>query len=51
MKIRYIVFVPYLIFIGVIGGNVLVESIVIGICLGTYDLLFRNGGGGGGRPA
>jgi len=42
------VFVPYLIFIGVIGGNIMAESIVIGICLGMYDLLF---GGGGGRPA
>ena len=50
MIIRYIVFVPYLIFIGLMGGNVLAEAIVFGICLGTYDLLFRNGGGGG-RPA
>ena len=49
MKIRYFVFVPYLIFIGVMDGNIMAESIVIGICLGTYDLLFGNGGGG--RPA
>jgi len=49
MKIRYLVFVPYLIFIGVMGGNIMAESIVIGICLRTYDLLFGNGGGG--RPA
>ena len=49
MKIRYIVFVPYLIFIGVMGGNIMAEAIVIGICLGTYDLLFDNRDGG--RPA
>ena len=29
MKIRYLVFVPYLTFIGVIGGNVLAEAIVM----------------------
>ena len=50
MKLRYAVFIPYLYFIGMMGGNVLAEAIVIGICLGTYDLLFGNGGGGG-RPA
>ena len=50
MKIRYLVFVPYLIFIGVMGGNVLAEAIVVGICLGTYDLLFGDFGDGG-RPA
>ena len=50
MKIRYAVFIPYLYFIGMMGGNVLAEAIVIGICLGTYDLIFRNGGDGG-RPA
>ena len=49
MKLRYAVFIPYLYFIGMMGGNVLVEAIVIGICLGTYDLIFGNGGGG--RPA
>ena len=40
--IRYIVFVPYLIFIGIMGGNVLVEAIVIGLVLGMYDFLFND---------
>ena len=46
MKLRYIVFVPYLIFIGMMGGNIVVEAIVIGFILGMYDFLFNNGGGG-----
>ena len=46
--IRYIVFVPYLIFIGITGGNVLVDALVIGLALAMYDFLFSNGGG---RPA
>ena len=49
LQIRYIVFVPYLIFIGMMGGNVLMEAIVIGLVLAMYDFLFD--GGGGGRPA
>ena len=51
MKIRYIVFVPYLIFIGVMGGNIMAEALIIGFSLGMYDVLFGNGGNGGGRPA
>ena len=52
MKLRYIIFVPYLIFIGMMGGNVLVDAIAIGLALGVFDLIFdNNGGGGGGRPA
>ena len=47
--IRYIVFVPYLIFVGMMGGNILAEAIVIGLVLGMYDFLFDNGSGG--RPA
>ena len=49
MKLRYAIFVPYLIFVGMMGGNVLVEAIVIGLALAMYDFLFD--GGGGGRPA
>ena len=49
LQIRYLVFIPYLIFVGMMGGNVLVEAIVIGFVLGMYDFLFD--GGGGGRPA
>ena len=49
LQIRYVVFVPYLIFIGMMGGNVLMEAIVIGFVLAMYDFLFD--GGDGGRPA
>ena len=50
MKLRYIIFVPYLIFIGMMGGNVLVDAIAIGLALGVFDLIF-NDHGDGGRPA
>ena len=50
MKLRYMIFVPYLIFIGIMGGNVLVDAIVIGLALAMYDFFFGNDGGGG-RPA
>ena len=49
VQIRYLVFVPYLIFVGMMGGNVLAEAIVIGLALAIYDFLFDNDGGG--RPA
>ena len=49
IQIRYLVFVPYLIFVGMMGENVLVEAIVIGVMLAIYDFLFDNSGGG--RPA
>ena len=49
LQIRYLVFVTYLIFVGMMGGNVLVEAIVIGLALAMYDFIFDNGGGG--RPA
>jgi len=39
------VFVPYLFFIGMMGGNILAEATVIGIILAIYDFLFS-----GGRP-
>ena len=48
MKLRYAIFVPYLIFIGIMGGNVLVDALVIGLALAMYDFLFD---GDGGRPA
>ena len=49
LQIRYLVFIPYLIFVGMMGGNILAEAIVIGLVLGMYDFLFDVGGGG--RPA
>ena len=45
LQIRYLVFVPYLIFVGMMGGNVLVEAIVIGLALAMYDFLFGDFGG------
>ena len=49
VQIRYLVFVPYLIFVGMMGGNVLEDALVIGLALAMYDFDFD--GGGGGRPA
>ena len=49
IQLRYVVFVPYLIYIGMMGGNIIIESIVIGVMLAMYDFLFDNDGGG--RPA
>ena len=49
LQIRYLVFIPYLIFAGMMGGNVLVDALIIGLALAMYDFLFD--GGGGGRPA
>ena len=46
MKLRYVICVPYLIFVGIVGGNVLVEAVFIGIVLGMYDFLFDDPGGG-----
>jgi len=46
MKLRYAIFVPYLIFIGMMGGNVVVVAIGIGLALAMYDFFFGNGGGG-----
>ena len=39
MKLRYAIFVPYLIFIGMMGGNVLVDALIIGLALAMYDFL------------
>ena len=43
LQIRYLVFVPYLIFVGMMGGNVLVDALVVGLALAMYDLFFDNG--------
>ena len=43
MKIRYIVGIAYLSYIGMMGGSVIVEAIIIGLVLGMYDILFNNG--------
>jgi len=43
MKIRYIIGIAYLSYIGMMGGSVIVEAIIIGLVLGMYDILFNNG--------
>ena len=42
MKIRYIIGIGYLSYIGMMGGSVIVEDIVIGLVLGMYDFLFND---------
>jgi len=42
MKIRYIIGIAYLSYIGMMGGSVVVEAIVIGLVLGMYDILFND---------
>ncbi len=42
MKIRYIIGVAYLSYIGMMGGSIVVEAIIIGLVLGMYDLLFND---------
>ena len=42
MKIRYIIGIAYLSYIGMMGGSVIVEAIVIGLVLGMYDFLFSD---------
>ena len=42
MKIRYIIGIAYLSYIGMMGGSVIVEAIVIGLVLGMYDFLFND---------
>ena len=43
MKIRYIIGIGYLSYIGMMGGSVIVEAIIIGLVLGMYDILFNDG--------
>ena len=42
MKIRYIIGVAYLSYIGMMGGSIVVEAIIIGLVLGMYDILFND---------
>ncbi len=42
MKIRYIVGIAYLSYIGMMGGSIVVEAIIIGFVLGMYDTLFND---------
>jgi len=40
--LRYIIGISYLSYIGMMGGSVIVEAIIIGLVLGMYDLLFND---------
>ena len=42
MKIRYIIGIAYLSYIGMMGGRIVVEAIIIGLVLGMYDILFND---------
>jgi|LWDU01.1.fsa_nt_gi hypothetical protein len=41
-KIRFIVGIPYLIFIGFAGGNILYEAIVLGIVCAIVDFIIES---------
>jgi len=40
--LRYIIGISYLSYIGMMGGSIFVEAIIIGLVLGMYDLLFND---------
>ena len=42
MKIRYIIGIPFLLGVGLMGGDVLFEAIVIGILSGFTDIMHEN---------
>ena len=42
MKIRYIIGIAYLSYIGIMGGSIVVEAIIVGLVFGMYDLLFND---------
>ena len=42
MKIRYIIGIAYLSYIGIMGGSIVVEAIIVGLVLGMYDFLFND---------
>ena len=41
--LRYIIGISYLCYIGMVGGSIVVEAIIIGLVLGMYDILFNDG--------
>jgi len=40
MKLRYFIGIPYLGYIGMIGGSIWFEAIIIGLVFAIYDTLF-----------
>jgi len=41
-KIRFIVGIPYLVFIGYVGGSIIYEAMVIGIVCAIVDFILKN---------
>ena len=42
MNIRYIIGFAYLSFIGMMGGTIVIEAIIVGLVFGMYDTLFND---------
>ena len=42
MNLRYIIGIAYLSYIGMMGGTIIVEAIIVGLVLGMYDFLFSD---------
>ena len=42
MKLRYIIGIAYLSYIGMMGGSIIIDAIFIGLVLGMYDFLFSD---------
>ena len=45
IKVRYWVGIPYLYFIGTMGGNIIYDALVIGILAGFTDIIRERGDG------
>ena len=44
MKLRYLFGIPYLFFLGMMGGDIIYDALVIGVLAGFTDI-YREGGG------
>ena len=45
MKLRYLFGIPYLFFLGMMGGDIIYDALVIGVLAGFTDI-YREGGNG-----
>ena len=41
MKIRYIIGIPFLIGVGLMGGDIIFEALVFGVLSGFTDLMYE----------
>jgi hypothetical protein len=46
MKLRYLVGIPYLVFVVLWGGNIMFDAFVIGVLAGLTDMQTGNGNDG-----